>query len=386
MKNTNVKTIEGLANIKKYYYSINDLLDKNEEVLVFGARSGNPDFQEAIDFFINYIHDRSSKGIKTKILYNIDVQTLGKTYEQIDLVQVRYMPLGLVTKIGINVYRNTVDMLDWSDPLNPKVIVIKDRHIAESHREYFNLMWSSTVALAELEKKGNYYLPEILFENFINHSDENEKVEQSLIKILNERKPKTILNVGAGLDTLTQHEDFPNSVEHITIVEKNTSYAHSYNDSKIEVIHSSFENWNNTKTYDFILLSHVLFYIPNKETVIKKILSYLENGGCAVFVLNKPSADYKKIKDFIFGFQGKKYVYTYDKLSQTLSNLDIEPHLLDIECTLETRDSYELYKAMRLWFEMDLNTYYEKENEIIKLFPTSRVSYTNTVFVIEKNH
>lgn len=384
MNNPNVKTIQGFENIKEYYYTINNTLDKKEEVLVFGARSGNPNFQDAIDFFINYIHDRSEKEIKTKILYNLDVQALGKTYESIPLVQVRYMPMGLVTKVGVNIYRDIIDMLDWSDPANPKVIVIEDKHIADSYREYFNMLWSATVAISELEKKGNFYLPEILFENFVNHSDEKEKVESTILDILNTKKPKNLLNIGSGFDNLSKSKNFPDSIDKITLVEKNTSYVQSYTETKTEVIHADFEFWQNQEKYDVILASHVLYYFKDKKLAIEKVLSHLNEGGIALFVVHEPSKDYKKIKDFVFGFYGKKYTFTYDKLVSVVNEIGCKFYESKVDCSITAKSGEELYKALRLWFEMDLNSYYEHEKEIIPLFQENRVEYTNIVFILHK--
>jgi len=384
MNNPNVKTIEGFENIKEYYYSINNTLDKKEEVLVFGARSGNPNFQDAIDFFINYIHDRSEKEIKTKILYNLDVKALGKTYESIPLVQVRYMPMGLVTKVGVNIYRDIIDMLDWSDPANPKVIVIEDKHIADSYREYFNMLWSATVAITELEKKGNFYLPEILFENFVNHSDEKEKVESKILDILSIKKPSNLLNIGSGFDNLSKSKNFPDSIGKITLVEKNTSYVQSYTETKTEVIHADFEFWNSEEKYDAILASHVLYYFKDKKLAIEKVLSHLNEGGVALFVVHEPSKDYKKIKDFVFGFYGKKYTFTYDKLVSAVNEIGCKFDESKVDCSITAKSSEELYKALRLWFEMDLNSYYEHEKEIIPLLQENKVEYTNIVFVLHK--
>jgi hypothetical protein len=384
MISTNVRTIEGFENIKDYYYSINKTLEKGEEVLVIGARSGNPNFQDAIDFFINYIHDRSEKGIKTKILYNLDVQSLGKTYESIPLVQVRYMPMGLVTKVGVNVYRDAIDMLDWSDPTNPKVIIIEDHLIAESYREYFNMLWSATVAIAELEKKGNFYLPEILFENFVNHSDEKEKVEGVILNILNTYQPKSLLNIGSGFDSLSTAQNFPVSVEKITLVEKNTSYVQSYTHTKTEVIHADFEYWESEEKYDIIIASHVLYYFNDKKAAIEKILSHLNKGGIALFVAHEPSKDYKKLKDFVLGFYGKKHTFTYDKLLPIVSELGSKTEQIKIDCSVTAKSTDELYKALRLWFEMDLNSYYEHEKEVMALFPENKVEYTNVIFVMHK--
>lgn len=378
----NVKIIEGIDEVKEYYYSINQLLDKGEEVLVFGARSGNPNFQDAIDFFVNYIHSRSTDGIKTKILYNVDVQSLGRTYESIPLVQVRYMPMGLITKVGVNVYRDVIDMLDWEDPANPKVIIIEDKHIADSYREYFNMLWSATVAISELEKKGNYWLPEILFEDFVNHTDEKEKVEQAIIDILNQKKPKTLLNIGSGFDTLSQLKEFPESIDKITVVEKNTSYVQSYTDNKTDVVYADFEFWESEEKYDFILASHVLFYFNDKKSAIEKMLSHLNPNGAVVFIAHSPTDDYKKLKDFVFGFHGKKYTFTYDKLANILNELGSEYEEVKVQCLVNAKSVDELYKVLRLWFEMDLKSYYEHEKEIKALLDGNTVNYANSIFIV----
>lgn len=381
---SNVKIIEGFDQIKEYYYSINQIIDKGEEVLVFGARSGNPNFQNAIDFFVNYIHDRSEKGIKTKILYNVDVQSLGKTYEVIPLVQVRYMTLGLITKVGVNIYRDTIDMLNWDDATNPRVIVIQDQAIADSYREYFNMLWSATVAISELEKKGNFWLPEILFEDFVNHSDEKEKVEQNIINLLNEYKPKTLLNIGSGLDSLSKVSDFPQSIEKITIVEKNTSYVQAYTDTSTEVVHADFEFWDTTQKYDAILASHVLFYLNDKKSAIQKVSNLLNEGGIALFVAHEPAKDYRKIKDYVFGLKGKKYTYTYDVIKNILNELKLSFDEVKVDCEISAKSPEELYKVLRLWFEMDLKTYYEFEKDIKALLSDGKVEYTNSIFVIKK--
>ncbi|MEX2515238.1 MAG: class I SAM-dependent methyltransferase [Candidatus Paceibacterota bacterium] len=381
---SNVEVIEGFENIKEYYYSINEDLKEGEEVLVFGARSGNPDFQKAIDFFVNYVHDRSERGIKTKILYNDDVKALGKTYESIPLVQVRYMPLGLITKVGVNIYGNTIDMLNWDDPSNPRVIIIKDRHIADSYREYFNMLWSATVAISELEKKGNFWFPEILFENFVNHSDEKQKVEQKIVDILNEHKPSNLLNIGSGFDTLSKADDFPQSIKDISIVEKNTSYVRDYMNTSKEVIHADFETWETDQKYDAIIASHVLYYFDNKKSAVEKVHNLLSDEGISLFVAHKPTKDYADLKNYVFDKKGKKYEYTYDKLTRTLDDLEIEYKQVDVDCKVSAGSVDELYKVLRLWLEMDLKSYYEFEHEIKEKLANGEVEYINTIFIVRK--
>jgi SAM-dependent methyltransferase len=379
-----IKYIEGIDNVEQYFSSINDVLLSGDEVLTFGARAGNPYSVEIVNFFLKTVENRSKKGIKTKIMFNDDARDIGKTFESLNLVNVRYMPMGIAPKAGFDIYGDTTGIMDWSNPSNPRVILIEDKQISDSYREYFEILWSATIAITELEKKGNFYLPEILFENFVNHSDEKEKVESKILDILNAEKPKKILNIGSGFDNLSNSREFPDSVEKITLVEKNTSYVQSYTETKAEVIHADFEFWQTDEKYDVILASHVLYYFKDKKLAIEKVLSHLNDGGIALFVINEPSKDYRKLKDFVFGFYDKQYIFTYDKLIKAVNDLGCKFDEVKIDCNITAKSNEELYKALRLWFEMDLNSYYEHEKEIGTLFPENKVKYTNIVFILHK--
>jgi SAM-dependent methyltransferase len=244
------------------------------------------------------------------------------------------------------------------------------------------MLWSATVAISELEKKGNFWLPEILFEDFVNHTNEKEKVEQAIIDILNQKKPKRLLNIGSGFDTLSKLKEFPESIDKITVVEKNTSYVQSYTDNKIDVVYTDFEFWESEEKYDFILASHVLFYFNDKKSAIEKMLSYLTPNGVAVFITHSPTDDYKKLKDFVFSFHDKKYTFTYDKLTNVLNELGSEYEEVKVQCLVKAKSVDELYKVLRLWFEMDLKSYYELEKEVKVQLNNPIVEYSNSILVV----
>lgn len=381
--NSSVNIIEGFDAVKNYYYAINDLLKKDEEVLVFGARSGNPDYQDSIDFFINYIHDRSTKGIHTKILYNQDVQPLGKTYEMIPLVNVRYMPMGLVTKVGVNIYRDTIDMLDWEDFANPKVIVIQDQNIANSYREYFNMLWSATVAIKELEEKGRIWLPEILFEQFVRHTNEKSKVNQELVRIFSDHNMKSILNIGSGLDNASVLQKMLAPGTEVVLLEKNSSYVQAH-DNALRIIQADFEQWEPDQKYDGMLISHVMYYFQNQEAAITKMINALNNSGVGLIVAHSPTGDYKRLKDLVFGFKGKKYTYTHTKIVELLNRLGCDFEEVRVDCQISADSVDELYRILRLWFEMDLGSYYQYEKEIKDLLQDKVINYQNSIFVVKK--
>jgi SAM-dependent methyltransferase len=377
-----IKYIKGVEDVELYFSSINTKLRSGEEVLTFGARAGNPNSSEVVSFFLKTVENRSRQGIKTKIIFNDDARNIGKDFELLDLVDVRYMPLGIAPKMGFDIYGDATGMMDWSNPSNPRVILIEDKSITNSYREYFEILWSATIAISELEKKGDFWLPEILFEDFVNHSNEKLKVEQEILNMLKKQNPNTFLNIGSGFDTISKSTDFEKT--QITLVEKNTSYVQAYKDKNIEVIHADFEFWNTEKKFDAILASHVLFYFDDKKEAICKVLNLLDNSGIALFVAHEPAQDYKKLKDFVFGLKGKKYTYTYDTLKTILDDSGANFDEVKVDCEINAKSVDELYKVLRLWFEMDLKTYYEHEKEIKKLLSDGKVKYSNSIFVVKK--
>lgn len=378
-----LKYIDGIENVEQYFSSINDILLSGDEVLTFGARAGNPYSVEIVNFFLKTVENRSKKGIKTKIIFNDDARDIGKTFESLSLVNVRYMPMGIAPKAGFDIYGDATGIMDWSNPSNPRVILIEDKQISDSYREYFDILWSATVAISELEKKGNFWLPEILFEDFINHSDEKLRVEQEIINILTKQNPLTLLNIGSGFDTISKSTNFANNLK-ITIVEKNTSYIQTYTDTNIEVIQADFEFWNTGKKFNAILASHVLFYLKNKKEAVRKVLSLLDQNGIVLFVCHEPAKDYKKLKDYVFGLKGKKYDYTYDTLKSILVELGADFEEVKVSCEINSKSVDELYKVLRLWFEMDLKTYYEYEKDIKNLLSNGKIEYSNSIFIVKK--
>lgn len=378
-----LKYIEGIENVEQYFSSINDVLLSGDEVLTFGARAGNPYSIEIVNFFLKTVENRSKKGIKTKIIFNDDARDIGKTFESLNLVNVRYMPMGIAPKAGFDIYGDATGIMDWSNPSNPRVILIEDKQISNSYREYFDILWSATIAISDLEKKGNFWLPEILFEDFVNHSDEKLRVEQEIINILIKQNPFTLLNIGSGFDTISKSTNFTNNLK-ITVVEKNTSYIQAYTDTNVEIIQADFEFWNTEKKFNAILASHVLFYLKNKKESVQKVLSLLDQNGIAIFVCHEPVKDYKKLKDYVFGLKSIKYDYTYDILKSILVELGADFEEVKVSCEVKAKSVDELYKVLRLWFEMDLKTYYEHEKDIKNLLSNGKIEYSNSIFIIKK--
>lgn len=231
------------------------------------------------------------------------------------------------------------------------------------------------------QMKTLFEFPENLFEQFVEHSNEKTKVESSILNLLNEVQPNTILNIGAGLDTLTNSVSFPKTIKEITLVEKSSNYSHTYNGKNVVAVNEDFEEWESGHKYDVIIASHVLYYFRDKSEAINKMLSLLNEGGIILFVVHKPKGVYKYIKDT--AFKGN-YKYSYDKLISTLKKLGCRTKEIQIECSIKANNSQELCEAVKLWFEMDLNTYVQCKPEILKLSVNNGLRYFNSLIVVRK--
>ena len=226
-----------------------------------------------------------------------------------------------------------------------------------------------------------FEFPENLFEQFVRHSNEKVKVESAILNLLNKIQPTTILNIGAGLDTLTSSELFPLSVKNITLLEKSSNYAHTYNKKNVTVINNDFEKWSSNQKYDVILASHVLYYFQDKSNAIDKMLSLLSKDGVILFVTHKPKGDYKRIKDLVFK---RNYAYSYDNLINILHKSNSHIKEIEIECTVRANNSDELCEAVKLWFEMDLKTYVQCKPEILKFSTNNELTYFNSLLIVRK--
>ncbi|MBU2540258.1 methyltransferase domain-containing protein [Patescibacteria group bacterium] len=380
-----IQIIQGFKSVKSYYYSINKILLERDEVLVFGARSGDPRSKQAVDFFVDYMKDRVKKNIKTRLIFNKDVEQIAKIYAKMPLTEVRYMPEGLITLVSINIYNDTIDMLDWAEK-EPRVIVIHDKKMAESYRDYFNLLWSSTNLIEDLIIRGRYWLPEILFEDFIRNTNEKENVESKILELIINKKPR-ILQIGSGLGGFIQNLNRISG--RLTLLEKNRGYTKLYPKSnKIEIINKGFEETNLKEKFDYIIVSHVMYYFANYEEIIDKMLSSLDKNGKIIFVVNSPIGDYKLVKDFFFKLRGKKYIYTYDKLTKLFKQKRLKVNEYKVDCEVSARDADTLYKNIRFWFEMDLRGYFENEQKIEAYLKNkirgNKLNFQNSILVVYK--
>ena len=133
---------EGLRGVKSVYEKIISTLQKGDTQYIIGApRIGN----ELIEgFLLDWHKRRIKKGIKCKYIYDSDVRDYGKVREEMPLTEVRYLPKKIVSPVWIEIFNGNV-VIGHIKGRNAVLFLIKDKDIAKSYLDYFDLIWKNSV-------------------------------------------------------------------------------------------------------------------------------------------------------------------------------------------------------------------------------------------------
>jgi len=107
---------------------------KKNEILILGGNTQAPEIMK--EYFPRYNLIRKEKNIPLKIIYS---GRDGKP-EKIPLSKSKKMPEGMGGDIAINIYGDNVALLMWNLD-NPFGILIKEKEVADSFKDYFNFIW-----------------------------------------------------------------------------------------------------------------------------------------------------------------------------------------------------------------------------------------------------
>jgi sugar-specific transcriptional regulator TrmB len=129
----NLVTIyQGVKGIKSL---LNDILATGKENLVFLAYSP-PD--EIKNFLSNFHKKRIRLGIKEKLIFTKGDEGRAARLSRMSHTQVRFIAKRRVGKTAINIYDNKVSIIMWVGPVG---ILIENREVADSFRNYFKAIW-----------------------------------------------------------------------------------------------------------------------------------------------------------------------------------------------------------------------------------------------------
>ncbi len=134
---TEAEIFRGWKGLETVYKMLRDTLKKGEFNYVFGASKGE-DKEHVRIFFTKHLKLLAQKKIKQKIIYNESAR--GNIPENLcypQLFQVRYM--SNMTPAEINIWADKVMIVILTR--KPTVILLSNKNVADSFRQYFELMW-----------------------------------------------------------------------------------------------------------------------------------------------------------------------------------------------------------------------------------------------------
>jgi HTH-type transcriptional regulator, sugar sensing transcriptional regulator len=122
--------------------ALNNLLDKqekNEEYFVFSI----VDVPEKFEKHLNNLYKRLTKGnTKIRIIFSKKVQKeIVQKYSNKKLIQARSLPKEFSSPTVFNIYKNKTAIIVWAT--EPIAILIKNQEIANSFKNYFEIIWNA---------------------------------------------------------------------------------------------------------------------------------------------------------------------------------------------------------------------------------------------------
>jgi sugar-specific transcriptional regulator TrmB len=140
----NVEAFQGWKGMKTIFEDLLDECKSGDKCHVFGASKGEQDSQ-ADRFFVKYSKLRADKGINTRIIFN---EELRSRKDRIDFFQksnkytIKF--LEQATPAEIMLYRNKACIIILTK--DPLVIRVTSQEVADSFKQYFDVMWKNAVA------------------------------------------------------------------------------------------------------------------------------------------------------------------------------------------------------------------------------------------------
>ena len=128
---------EGLQGIRAMREELMKSFNTGDTLFVLGAsRIAN----ERIEGWLLEFHKRRiSKKISMEIIYNADAREFGEIRKKMKLTEVRYLPKRLSSPNWIDIFPKAVVFVVLLK--TPIAFVVRDEELANSFRNYFNIMW-----------------------------------------------------------------------------------------------------------------------------------------------------------------------------------------------------------------------------------------------------
>ncbi len=142
------KIYDGWNGVLNAFFDAIEPLNAGSEAYAFSptADYGGADSKRVRNLITRVRMERSKKKVRLNMLMCEDLRnTLGKDQERTRYTEVRYLPKGeMTTPAVVNLYGDITLIVLWSKI--PLAFFIRSRGVADSFRNYFNVIWKQATA------------------------------------------------------------------------------------------------------------------------------------------------------------------------------------------------------------------------------------------------
>jgi len=125
-----------------------DQLSESKPVYIIGA---SYNASSILKYYMNhYTSRRIKKKLKLYLLY-----CGGRRDFSVPFGKTGYLPESYASPVSTNIYADKVAIIVWGD--EPVAILIKNKHVAETYKNYFDILWK----LAKKKKEGPAKMPAV---------------------------------------------------------------------------------------------------------------------------------------------------------------------------------------------------------------------------------
>ncbi|OGY55677.1 MAG: hypothetical protein A2912_06205 [Candidatus Buchananbacteria bacterium RIFCSPLOWO2_01_FULL_40_23b] len=114
-----------------------DTLTEGKEYYVFGAPKSSLEIMGST-YWENYNLKRAERKIRIRMIFNDDLREWSYKIKS-GLTKVRFLPKKFDSITETIIYGNKVAIIVWTQ--KPIATLIKDKHLAASYKQYFDLLW-----------------------------------------------------------------------------------------------------------------------------------------------------------------------------------------------------------------------------------------------------
>jgi len=242
------------------------------------------------------------------------------------------------------------------------------------------------------------------FGQFVNSTDEKVVIIRELNKVIQQgfdtnllSTEGSFLDIGSDGGKVTQgvSSNFKSAIA----IELNPDEARHTKDLKIpnlEVINTSVQDFNPQQRFDFILLSHILYYLSNdeREKQIKRIREWLKPGGKIAIVLNDVAGGVGTFQDLNKLFGTQDIVVDPNQIASHYAKEGLKTNLTSFIAKVAHADKETMTRIIMILLQLpwkDLNEYRPKIQEYMQTHlwdeanHVYRMTIPQSILTIEEN-